>query len=603
MRKRMGAQGRGDAGTPRAWARLPPRTLPALACLVLLLLAPTARATFHEISIREVYPGGADDASYVELQMWASGQHLVKNHHLVAYDSAGSVIDDFAFAANVASGADQATILVADTGYPTAFDERPLPDGSDEGLNLPPAGGAVCWLEGAPPDCVAWGNFKGPLPAHLPALEVGDPASPGGVTAGKALRRSIAKGCSTLLDPPPTDDSDDSATDFGEVEPEPRDNATAPVEKECLTLPNTSIATKPANPTKSTAASFTYTSPDPEAGFECRLDGDEGPFAGCLKAGVEYAGPLADGIHGFEVRAVNSSGADPTPALYEWRVDTEAPTVTITEEPEDPSPGASVSFKYQSSETGSKFECSLAKEPEAGGFSACPATGKTYTGLANGRYAFAVRATDAAQNLGAPASFAWTVSDSAADKTPPETTLGARPADPSESSTASFTYSSNEPGSSFECALDGAAFAPCPAPGIAYTGLGSGPHSFQVRAIDPSGNVDPTPAGYSFQVVLAAVPLRQGPSPAPPRPALDTRLLAKPPARTRDRTPTFRFDANQPGASFECRLDRRPFKACRSPLTTKPLSYARHAFSVRAVLGSSHDSTPVTVTFKELKPK
>ena len=128
-----------------------------------LWAAPAAQATFHEISIREVYPGGANDGSYVELQMWSSGQNFVKNRHLVAYDAAGKVVDDFAFASNVANGANQATILVADTSYPLVFDERPAPDAS-AGLNLSPSGGAVCWVEGSPPDCVAWARSRAPCP-------------------------------------------------------------------------------------------------------------------------------------------------------------------------------------------------------------------------------------------------------------------------------------------------------------------------------------------------------------------------------------------------------------------------------------------------------
>jgi hypothetical protein len=46
---------------------------------------------------------------------------------------------------------------------------------------------------------------------------------------------------------------------------------------------------------------------------------------------------------------------------------------------------------------------------------------------------------------------------------------------------------------SFVCSLDGAAYAPCSSP-ASYMGLSPGWHSFSVRAIDTSGNVDPTPA-------------------------------------------------------------------------------------------------------------
>jgi large repetitive protein len=64
---------------------------------------------------------------------------------------------------------------------------------------------------------------------------------------------------------------------------------------------------------------------------------------------------------------------------------------------------------------------------------------------------------------------------------------------------ATFRFSSSEPGSSFDCALDGAAFAPCTTP-TRYTGLARGEHEFRVRAIDRAGNVDPTPATYKWTI-------------------------------------------------------------------------------------------------------
>jgi hypothetical protein len=603
----MGAQLEGDRA-PRVSTAPPWRALlAALAVAAFLAAAPRAQATFHEISVREVYPGGSNNASYVVLQMWASGQQFVEGHRVFSYGPTGNVIDEFTFAKGVGSGANQATILLADTSYATVFDKKPTPDASDAGLDLPPGGGAVCWTEGSPPDCVAWGNFKGPLPAHVPPLVVGNPASPSGVTAGKALRRSIAKGCATLLDPPPTDDSDDSATDFAEVDPEPRSNATAPSEKVCPSLPNTTIGTKPADPTKSTEATFSFTA-NPAAGatFECKLDA-EPDFSACTSP-QSYTG-LSEGQHTFAVRAVNSAGSDPTPASHTWRVDLTPPQATILNKPPDPSPGKSTSFTYESNElgplAGSPFECRLA--PLEVSFTSCAATGKTYLNLADGEYTFEVRATDRAGNQGAPSAYEWTVEASAPDITPPQTTIGTRPPNPSPGPTALFTYSSDEPESTFECNLDGSGFTPCPVAGIAYTDLQNGTHSFQVRAIDPSKNVDPTPAGYSFDVVLssqpALPPVPSVPPPPVPTPTVtpDTKISAKPAAKTRDRTPTFRFRSSQPGGSFECKLDGKPFKPCRSPLTTKPLSYGRHTLLVRTVVAGKADPSPARFSFQVVK--
>jgi hypothetical protein len=68
---------------------------------------------------------------------------------------------------------------------------------------------------------------------------------------------------------------------------------------------------------------------------------------------------------------------------------------------------------------------------------------------------------------------------------------------------ASFSFRSSEPGSTFHCALDGAAFVPCTTP-IRYTGLARGEHEFRVRAIDRAGNMDPTPARYRWTIEAPA---------------------------------------------------------------------------------------------------
>jgi hypothetical protein len=56
---------------------------------------------------------------------------------------------------------------------------------------------------------------------------------------------------------------------------------------------------------------------------------------------------------------------------------------------------------------------------------------------------------------------------------------------------------SDEPGSSFECALDGAPFSPCAATLILPVKRGR--HVFLARAIDSAANADPTPAEHRFK--------------------------------------------------------------------------------------------------------
>lgn len=567
----------------------------------LLAAAPAAQATFHEISIREVYPGGSDNASYVELQMWAAGQEFVGGHHLVAYNSNGTVNEDFAFGGKVANGDNQSTILVADSSYASVFSGKPAPDATDADLNLDPSGGAVCWVEGSPPDCVAWGNFTGPFPAHVPTLKAGSPASPTGVTAGKALLRSIAAGCSTLLEL--GDDTDSSVADFSEQTPNPRNNATTPIESVCPSLPNTVIDTKPPLRTNSTTAAFTFHAvPAAGASFQCKLDDDEAGFGACP---ASYTN-LTEGSHEFEVRAVNGAGPDPSPATYTWTVDLTPPDAIIDSQPPDESPGASVSFTFHSTEINSTFECMLDSTVKP-----CSASGTVFKGLADGLHTFEVRATDQAGNQSTPGTFpngiyTWTVDNSSVDVTPPNTFIDARPPDPSSSSTASFTYHADE-AATFECKLDAAPFAACDPGGIAYTGLQSGSHTFQVRATDASSNVDPTPAGYTFGVALPSSspsPPAPGPSGAPPQAVQvspQTILRQKPAAKTHDRTPTFRFASSAAGSHFQCKVDGGPFKPCSSPFTTKALGLGRHTVGIRAVRGGLTDPTPATFSFKVVR--
>jgi hypothetical protein len=83
------------------------------------------------------------------------------------------------------------------------------------------------------------------------------------------------------------------------------------------------------------------------------------------------------------------------------------------------------------------------------------------------------------------------------------------------------------------------------------------------------------------------------------RGAPQTTLKRRPPHEGLDRTPTFRFVADESGSTFRCKLDSRPFKSCRSPFTSAKLSFGRHTFKVRARDASGKlDPSPATYSFK-----
>jgi uncharacterized protein (DUF2147 family) len=84
------------------------------------------------------------------------------------------------------------------------------------------------------------------------------------------------------------------------------------------------------------------------------------------------------------------------------------------------------------------------------------------------------------------------------DTAAPETTITAGPKSKTRKKTASFGFTSSEPGSAFQCRLDGGAFEPCTSPESVK--VKKGRHTFEVRAIDAAGNVDPTAATRSWKV-------------------------------------------------------------------------------------------------------
>ena len=67
------------------------------------------------------------------------------------------------------------------------------------------------------------------------------------------------------------------------------------------------------------------------------------------------------------------------------------------------------------------------------------------------------------------------------------------------SPTATFAFTATVAGSTFACSIDGGNFTPCTSP-FTTSPLADGPHSFSVRAIDPGGATDPTPASRTWSI-------------------------------------------------------------------------------------------------------
>jgi hypothetical protein len=87
------------------------------------------------------------------------------------------------------------------------------------------------------------------------------------------------------------------------------------------------------------------------------------------------------------------------------------------------------------------------------------------------------------------------------DTEAPQTTIDSGPQGKTTNASPSFTFSSSEPNSSFECRLDSGSWSSCTSP-KGYQNLAAGTHVFEVRATDPAGNTDPTPAARSFKLTI-----------------------------------------------------------------------------------------------------
>src|SRR5439155_5867654 len=95
------------------------------------------------------------------------------------------------------------------------------------------------------------------------------------------------------------------------------------------------------------------------------------------------------------------------------------------------------------------FTCQL----DSGAAQACAAW-LTYDNLANGAHTFVAIAYDLAGNASTPYVDNWTV-----DTVPPVATITSGPPALTNSKTATFTFTSNEQGSTFKCSKDGAGYS------------------------------------------------------------------------------------------------------------------------------------------------
>ena len=107
---------------------------------------------------------------------------------------------------------------------------------------------------------------------------------------------------------------------------------------------------------------------------------------------------------------------------------------------------------------------------------------------ASGSVTVQARAVDTSRNVGSSSAHTVAIAEA-----PVETTITDGPEGTHASTSGTFSFASSEPGSAFECSLDGGAFEECASP-VTFRGLENGEHVLRVQAVAPSGAMDPTPA-------------------------------------------------------------------------------------------------------------
>lgn len=309
----------------------------------------------------------------------------------------------------------------------------------------------------------------------------------------------------------------------------------------------------------------------------------------CRSAGrvVVGAAPAAsNGASGSTGSGSGASGArggaaDPaTDTIPTPPPDTTPPDTVITGGPAPIVGTRTAELTFHSTERNSRLECRL----DGGPWTYCSSP-SLFSNLPAGPRRFEVRATDVAGNVDAtPAVWTWTV-----DMVRPDTTITAGPTGDVATAAASVSFTSDDPQATFQCRLDLGAWTACASP-LELSGLADGPHTIDVRAVDPAGNEDTAPATRSWNVDTAApdTTITSGPPEGGDVPAGEV---------------VFEFTSPEAGASFECRLDQGAWTACGTPQSIGTPAAGPHTFEVRALdaLGNA-DATPAARAWTTLAP-
>ncbi|RPH69297.1 hypothetical protein EHM76_07215, partial [bacterium] len=314
--------------------------------------------------------------------------------------------------------------------------------------------------------------------------------------------------------------------------------------------------------------------------------------------------------HTFEVLSVdNSTNKDPSPASFNWNVDTISPIASINTAIDgnnrivtngSSTKSNAMMFEFSGNDTGvgiNHLECSL----DGASFSICSTPVQiTSADLLDGSHSFMVVAQDNVGNImTAPVLFNWTV-----DTLPPTTAINTAidgnngtlvSGDITNSTSIDFTFSGNDRGinenngvgiKQIQCSIDNSNFTECVSP-IEYDNLSDGNHSLLILSEDNVGNRGQVPSSFNWTIdteapstsIFSAIDgnndfLIQG-------------------SNTSSNSMSFEFSANDTGGNedvgvgikqIQCSIDNSNFTDCVSPLEIESdtLKDGSHVFMIRA---------------------
>jgi hypothetical protein len=286
------------------------------------------------------------------------------------------------------------------------------------------------------------------------------------------------------------------------------------------------------------------------------------------------------------------------------------PAPTITSKPANPTNQTSAHFTYTDSTSGVTFQCEL----DGAGFSACPSSGITYSGLASKAHTFRVKALSGGK-ASPVTSYTWTI-----DTSPPTLEVNfpvnkhtyhegnwnsgcpggpgvcGSARDPSGvgSVVVSIRQGSGNwwGGGSFNQTGEYFNVATVVSPGATSTEWRvplpfpptTGSYTVHVRATDSLGNT--TPAGSQLATTFNIDVTPETPT-----------ITSGPGEHTESTTAKFAFTDSESGVTFLCRLDGGSFSACKSPITYTGLAVGAHTFYVEAKDGKGNLSVPASYSW------